>query len=133
MNCSFSSPQVKHDIVSGLPPNLVAEVKIYGLSGYYPKNLYGKSDLSAFLPTQYYQRVVVTREKIEEFQPNPGSYLGDVLRLSQVTNVAERLMILVLQKSEMIDKFGKAMLAVQVSEREHDREFNQFLLRISEI
>jgi len=133
VNCSLTSRHAKHDIVSGAPPSLVAELKVYGLSGYYPKNLYGKSNVSAFHPAPGGERVFVTHEMIEALQPEPRSYLGDVLRLSRTADVTERLMILVLQKSATVDRFGRAMLAVQISEREHNLAFEQFFLRVSEI
>jgi hypothetical protein len=60
VNCSLTSRRTKHDIVSGTPPSLVAELKVSGLSGYYPKNLYGKSDLSAFHSASVGERVFVT-------------------------------------------------------------------------
>ena len=132
VNCSLESRQAKHDIVSGTPPSLVAELKVYGLSGYYTKNLYGKSNVSAFHPSGD-ERVAYTREMIEALNPQPGSYLKDVLRLAQTVGVTERLMILVLQKAVTIDRFGQAMLAIQVSEREHDLDFGEFMVRISEI
>jgi hypothetical protein len=70
---------------------------------------------------------------IAALQPKLSSYLGDVQRLYRTPEVVERLMILVLQKSATVDRFGRAMLAVQVSEREHNLEFEQFFLRVSEI
>jgi hypothetical protein len=63
-------------------------------------------------------------EMIEAFHPVPSSYLGDVLRLSRVTDIAERLMSLVLQKADAADNSGRAMLAVQASEREHNLELD---------
>ena len=133
VNCSHTSKQVKHDIVCGNPASLIAELKVYGLRGYYPKNLYGRNDLSQFQPSRDGARILLTLDTLAALQPEPRSYLGDVLRLSQVVDVPERLMILVIQKTATEDRFGRAILAVQVSRREHNFDFGQFLVRISEM
>ena len=140
VNCSHASKRIKHDIVNGKPVALVAELKVYGLRGYCDKNLYGGS-LAAYQPSSDDRRIPVDLDTIVKLEPDRerksawkaywSSYFADVRRLSQAVDVPERLMILVLQKATTIDRFGRAILAVQVSEREHTFDFGQFLLRIS--
>jgi hypothetical protein len=133
VNCSISSRREKFDLVWGTPPQFVAEIKVYGLHGYYNKNLCGKSNIDPFLPVSGQDRTFISQENLRELQPEPRSYLGDVEKLLRSTDVPERLMVLVLQKAKAVDRFGQAILAVQVSARELSREFEQFIVRISRI
>ena len=142
VNCSHASKRIKHDMVCGTPVALVAELKVYGLRGYCDKNLYGGS-LAAYQPLPADRRIPVDLDTIIKLEPDRenksawraywSSYFADVRRLSQIADVPERLMILVLQKAATIDRFGRAILAVQVSQQEHTFDLGQFLVRISEL
>src|SRR4051794_207616 len=50
VNCSFCDNRVKHDLYCERPTEMAAELKVYGQSGYYTKNLCGQSNISRFLP-----------------------------------------------------------------------------------
>lgn len=61
------------------------------------------------------------------------SYLGDVLRLQRLPAALERYMILVLQKADEADPFGRVISTVQVSSREFEWESTDFLVRVSRL
>ena len=51
VNCSYRGGRVKHDLYCPLPNEMVAELKVYGMRGYFNKNLCGQSNIKRFLPT----------------------------------------------------------------------------------
>jgi hypothetical protein len=112
---------------------MLAEIKIYGQNGYESKNLYGYRKIHKFVPDTSQERRYLLPKEINELSPYPGSYLADVLRLQIAPMNLERYMILVLQKNDQIDDFGRAILAVQIcpTEKEYKFECEQFLVRIS--
>jgi hypothetical protein len=133
VNCSYCDSRTKHDLYCEQPTEMVAELKVYGLSGYYTKNLCGQSNISQFLPTTSGERKVLTQEEIERIEPATGSYLADVLRLQRLPASLEKYMVLVLQKADEPDKFGRAISAIQVSPQESGRECRDFLVRVSRL
>jgi hypothetical protein len=133
VNCSYCDNRVKHDLYSVRPTEMAAELKVYGLMGYYTKNLYGRSYISRFVPQVPGNRLLLSQEEIGDLQPAPSSYLADVLRLQQLPASVERYMILVLKKDDEPDDFGRAISAVQVSKRESEWECNDFLVRVSRL
>jgi hypothetical protein len=133
VNCSCGDKRAKHDLYCEHPAKMAAELKVYGLSGYYRKNLYGGSNLGQFLPATNGERVFLHQEEIERLQPTASSYLADVLRLQRLPASWERYMILVLQKAEKPDEFGRAILAVQVSPQELEWQCEHFLVRVSQV
>jgi hypothetical protein len=46
VNCSYCDSRTKHDLYCERPTEMAAELKVYGLSGYYTKNLCGQSNIS---------------------------------------------------------------------------------------
>jgi hypothetical protein len=112
---------------------MVAELKVYGLRGYYKKNLCGQSNISEFLPRENGERIFLSPETIERLGPGAGSYLSDVLRLQRLPASLERHMILVLQKADQPDGFGRAISAIQVSSEEFVWQCADFLVRVSRL
>lgn len=110
---------------------MVAELKVYGMRGYYNKNLCGQSNIKRFLPEATATRVSLSDQEIDDL--GASGYLADVRRLRQLPDSLERYMILVLQKADDPDDFGKAISALQVSAEEWDWECKDFLVRISQI
>lgn len=131
VNCSYRKPRVKHDLYCARPSEMVAELKVYGLRGYYPKNLYGRSNIQRFTPDVPGTRVFLSLSDIETIRPSGNSFLSDVLRLYGLPGHVERMMILVLQKSSRMDGFGRAISAVQISRDEQEFECDGFLVRVS--
>ncbi len=137
VNRRYEKSGPEHDVYCALPNEMVAEVKVYGLRGYYNKNLYGSSNLSRFIPPESGQRVPVSTAEINELLARPlaktNSYLRDVLRLQAVPPRVERYLILVLQKAGSADDFGRAISAVQVAPQEFNLDCERFHVRISRL
>ena len=151
--CGVSEDKHKYDLVCHNPiSNMVAELKVYGLSGYYPKNLCGPFNIKRFVPKSAGDRLFVRQEEMEEMDRKldelknrdfnewkkknsewKSSYLADILRLLLLPEKMERYMILVLQKSVNPDDFGNAIMAVQVSRSEWKWECSDFFVRVSRL
>jgi hypothetical protein len=133
VNCSYCGSRAKHDLYCERPTEIVAELKVYGLSGYYPKNVCGQSNISRFLPATSGTRLFLSKEEIELLKPAAGSFLGDVLRLQRLPAALERYMILVLQKADEADAFGRVISALQVSSQEFEWGCEDYLVRVSRL
>jgi hypothetical protein len=133
VNCSYCDSRAKHDLYCERPTEMAAEIKVYGLSEYYKKNLCGWSNISQFLPAASGARLVLSRAEIERLEPEAGSYLGDVLRLQRLPVALEKYMVLVLHKNGEPDAFGRAMSALQVSSEEFEWECEDFSIRVSRL
>jgi hypothetical protein len=133
VNCSYGGSRTKHDLFCERPIQMAAELKVYGLSGYYTKNLCGQSNISQFLPGTDEARRFLSLDEIERLEPAAGSYLADVLRLRRLPESLERYMILVLQKANEPDGFGRAISAIQVSSQESEWQCADFLVRVSQV
>ena len=133
VNSSYCDSRAKHDLYCEQPTKMVAELKVYGLSGYYNKNLCGMSNISQFLPATSGGRLFLSQDAIGCLEPAAGSYLGDVLRLQRLPADLERYMVLVLQKADEVDAFGRTISAVQVSLHESEWECEGFLVRVSRL
>ena len=133
VNRRYRAGGVPFDLYSPAPTPMVAEVKVYGESGYFNKNLHGRSNIRRFLPATHGSRVPVSVTEIETLLEGTkgNSYLRDVCRLHTVPAEVERYLILVLQKADEADDFGRAIAAVQVAPVEHDLELDAFHVRIS--
>ena len=131
VNYSQGSGRVKHDVYCPLPTEMIAELKVYGMRGYFNKNLCGRSNIKRFLPAVAGARVNLSQEEIDDL--GAAGYLADVCRLRQLPDSLERYMILVLQKADEPDDFGKVISALQVSPEEWEWHCDAFLVRISRI
>lgn len=138
VNCRYNDDGPEHDLYCGLPTEMVAEVKVYGQRGYFNKNLYGAHNLHRFVTATPGGRVPVTFDEIEQIlngtknADKNNSYFRDVRRLLAIPSPVERYLILVLQKADESDDFGRAISAVQVAPQEHDLELDAFHVRISQ-
>ena len=133
VNYSYRSGRVKHDIYCLPPTEMAAELKVYGLCGYYTKNLCGQSTIDRFLPKAVGSRVILHQDEVDRLAPAAGSYLADVRRLRELPDSMERYMILVLQTAPDPDDFGQAISALQVSPEEREWRCDDFLVRVSRI
>ncbi len=138
VNCRYSDEGPEHDLYGALPTEMVAEIKVYGQRGYYKKNLYGAHDIRRFLPATPGGRLPISIAQIEELltgtknAEKTNSYLRDVRRLHAIPASVERYLILVIQKADESDDFGRAIAAVRVAPVEHDLELTAFHVRVSQ-
>jgi hypothetical protein len=133
VNASLAGGRVKHDVHCLKPTEMVAELKVFGLSGYYNKNLYGASDISRFKPSEDTGRLLLTSQDIESLETFGNSFVSDVQRLIRLDRDIERYMILVLQKARPVDEFGRAIFGLRVSDIEHEFANYDFIVRVSKI
>ena len=133
VNRRFGDGKLPFDLCCLTTPVMIAELKVYGESGYYSKNLFGRSNIRRFLPARAGERVPITATDIGTLLGGAkgNSYLHDVCRLQTVSTDIERYLILVLQKAEEADNFGRAIAAVQVGTTEFDLELDAFRVRVS--
>ncbi len=110
---------------------MVAELKVYGMRGYFNRNLCGQGNIKRFLPEATATRVRLSEQEIDDL--GASGYLADVRRLRQLPDSLERYMILVLQKADAPDDFGTAISAIQVSAEEWEWDGTDFLVRVSGI
>ncbi len=138
VNCRYYDDGPEHDLYCGLPTEMIAEVKVYGQRGYSNKNFCGAHDLTRLLPPTPGARVPVTFEEIEQTlsgtkdAEKKNSYFRDVERLLAVHSSVKRYLILVLQKADEADDFGRSISAVQGAPQEHDLELDAFRVRVSQ-
>jgi len=129
VNQSLSDGRVKHDLVCLGPSPMVGELKVYGQSGYYQKNLHGRSNIDQFVPESPDQRVCITAAQLAELQPT-GGFLHDVHRLHQLQDVATKVMVLIIQRASEPDRFGAAITAIKVSDEEVEYVGPYFIARV---
>src|SRR5262245_50670304 len=80
VNWRYPNGRVPFDLYAPAPAAMVAEVKVYGQWGYFNKNLFGRNDISRFLPATPGARVPITVPEIETLLGGTkgNSYLRDV-------------------------------------------------------
>ena len=121
----------KADLCGKKPSRMVAEIKVYGVWNYYQKNIDGHSNIDMYLPMNKGQRIDVIEEHIN--RAKSGSLLNDLIRLRKIREDLERYMILVIHKNEQVDKFGEAIQAIRLTQKEFTFEYPDFLVRIWEV
>jgi hypothetical protein len=104
----------KVDFHATSPSPMVAEMKLLG-NGYAPKCFDGTGKLHRFQPTSEGGRVRITTSDVAAAS---GYFLYDCARLGRIQKIAERYMILVVDRRGTMDRLGHALLAAQVSDEE---------------
>ena len=96
-------------------PMMIAELKLYGLEGYFSKNLTGYSDLHPYVqPRSARQRFVFQPEHAAQCNPREGSILKDYQKLlkRRAEDDCLCLLVLVLDTRRTPDGFGGAIQQV---------------------
>lgn len=123
----------KADLYGRNPVPMVAEIKVFGVQGYYHKNLAGCSNIDCYLPTESGSRVEVTSDHLTNVSESEDSLLRDYLRLRNHTSEYEELekyLILILRTDGEPDRFGRVIQAVRLSDRETTLNYPQAMVRI---
>jgi len=118
--------QHKADLYGTKAGEMVAEIKIYGTQGYYPKNLTGEHKIDHWLPKEAGGLVTVTYDQAEKVNPYPGSFMSDYLGLAEAAGEMERYLILVIHQNGGPDDFGKAISAIQFPYFDPERTYDKF-------
>jgi len=135
VNHSLTNFRIKHDLYSKLPTEMIAEIKIYGLRGFQPKNLDGSS-VKKYQSESIGGRIHFDKARIENLtEMGKETYLSDVRRLHNIIQKIEKYIILVLKKDPNPDDFGRIIKSVRVSDSEYvlDKPDKLFFVRISQL
>lgn len=92
-------------------PVAVVEIKLFGLKGYYSKNLTGHSDMSPYVAPPDGERFTFRPEHAGRCHRTEGSILKDYQKLLAQGRGAKRFMLLVLdtRSADDADAFGRAI------------------------
>lgn len=119
------------DLHGSTPKPMIAEVKVFGVNGYYNKNLDGWSNIDRYRPRGSRDRIQVSREHLKRVHPNVDSLLRDYQRLRDHHGTGlQKYLILVLHLNGRPDAFGKAVGALRISEDELTLRYPNFMVRI---
>lgn len=91
-------------------PEAVVEIKLYGLAGYYSKNLTGHSSMTPYREPGKDERFVFTAEHARQCHPQEGSILKDYRKL--LAQTGRRYILLLLDTRRPPDAFGRAVQRV---------------------
>lgn len=114
-----------------VPGKMVAEIKVLGDCGFLPKVIDGSTSIQRlrenYHPREAGGRRIITKELVENSLGS--SLLWDFKRLSRVEDRFERILLLILQKTDQPDDVGRALHALQMSGQEITKDLGGFVAR----
>lgn len=122
--------RIKVDLYGSRFGKMVGELKVYGLSGYYNKNICGTSNIDSFIPERNNGRILIGQSHLKKLNMKESSILKDYSRIMEISEQFEKYLILVVHKNGQKDDFGKAISAIKFSGEELTLDFPFFFVRI---
>lgn len=126
-------PHKKADFHGFRYGEMVGELKVYGLSGYYQKNIYGAHNIEEFIPKKNNGRILIKPSHLKNVDLNESSILKDYIRIKAISNKIDKFLILVVHKNGQKDNFGQAISALRFPGIEQTLDFPYFFVRIWKI
>jgi hypothetical protein len=131
VNAYSMAPRKTADLRGSKPGPMITEVKVFGVNGYYNKNLEGWSNIDLYRPRDGSDRIDVSETHLSRVNPKVDSLLRDYQRLREhQANGVEKYLILVLHLNGEPDVFGKAVSAIRVSSDELTFSYPTLMVRI---
>jgi hypothetical protein len=134
LNTYKIAPRKKADFHGCRSVEMVGELKVYGYSGFYNKNLFGRSNITDFIPKNDSRRIMILPEHERIVNQNESNIFKDYFRLKAINNNAIiKVLVLVIWKNGQKDGFGQAISAIKFSAIEAVSEYPKFIVKIWQV
>ncbi len=124
-------PRKKADLYGIRPVPMIAELKVFGVEGFYNKNLDGRSNIDIYRTSKSDTRIDLTDEHLQRVHPSVDSLIRDYQRLrDHPSRDTEKYLILALHLKGEPDSFGQTVRAVRISINEWTFDYPSVMVRV---